>query len=95
MTKRLLTVLMLVAGWNLVSCKDQPPPPKPHYIYTQEDFGMGRAHTHNESCNREIDRLLNETRLCYNAPESTNCQALQDRNSQQIARLKNSQRCVR
>lgn len=80
---------------TLVACKKEPPPepPKLRYQYTPEDFGVGRAHTKNAACNKEIDRLIEEFRVCHNTPSATNCDALQADNSKEIMRIKNSVYC--
>ena len=89
--------LALVAG----GCKKSPPPDAPSRTpqrtdFTPEEFGIGKAHTKDSSCNREIDALLEPVRLCYNnrRPEAE-CSALQQANSDKIARIKNSLRCQR
>jgi len=63
--------------------------------FTPEEFGVGRPHTANAACNREIDRLLDATRLCFNSRPETECNRLQEANAQTIARLKGTARCRR
>lgn len=79
-------------------CKPKPPADvplniKPRTDFTPADFGIGQLHTQNRGCNREIDQLLNETRLCFNSHPNGGCDALQQSNSERIGRLKNSERC--
>lgn len=81
-----------------VGCKQKPPPDdavhiQPRTDFSREDFGIGRPHTRNAACNREIDRLLDETRLCFNRRPGEGCDRLQQANSDRITRLKNSDRC--
>jgi len=90
--------LAVVAG----GCRKAPPSPdEPSRTpqrtdFTPEEFGIGKAHTKDTGCNREIDALLEPVRLCYNnrRPEAE-CSALQQANSDKIARIKNSLRCQR
>ena len=90
----LIALLMLaVAG-----CKKQPPPEEPLKIpprtdFAPADFGIGRPHTKNAACNREIDQLLETVRLCFNTRPGGSCDALQQENSGKISRIKNSLRC--
>jgi len=83
-------------------CKPKAPPDdgKAHTVqrtdYAPEDFGIGRQHTPDTSCNRDIDRLLDEVRLCFRNRGATGaCDSLQKRNAERIARLKNTVRCAR
>ena len=90
----MLMLLALVVG----GCKKAPPetPSRtPHRTdFAPGEFGIGKAHSKNAACNREIDALLEPVRQCYNSgrPEAE-CSALQQANSDQIARVKNSLRC--
>jgi len=86
----------------LASCKDKPPPDdgKAHTVqrtdYSPEEFGIGRQHTRDKACNRDIDALLDEVRLCYkNGGTPAKCEYIQQKNSDKIGRLKNSVRCAR
>ena len=63
--------------------------------FTPEEFGIGRQHTRDHACNREIDQLLDAVRICYNTRTEAECVALQEKQSGHIARLKNSVRCQR
>lgn len=88
--------LALVAG----GCKKAPPDEssraQPRADFTPEEFGIGKAHTRDTACNREIDALLEPVRLCYNNRRpGAECSALQAANSDKIARIKNSLRCQR
>ena len=92
----LLGALVIMAAID--GCKPKPPADvplniKPRTDFTLADFGIGRPHTQNRACNHEIDRLLNETRLCFNTHPDGGCDALQQSNSDRIARFKNSERC--
>jgi hypothetical protein len=97
---RLFVAMLLgaLAILAIAGCKPKPPADvplnlKPRTDFTPADFGIGRPHTQNRACNREIDRLLNETRLCFNRHPDGGCDALQQSNSDHIGRLKNSERC--
>lgn len=87
-------LLTVVAG-----CKEPPPEPHvptvPRTDFGPEEFGIGRPHTTNQACNREIDFLLDEVRRCFNERPGENCARLQQQRSQEIARFKNSARCQR
>lgn len=89
-----LLVLVVAAG-----CKEPPPEPHvptvPRSDFRPEEFGIGRPHTKNAACNREIDRLLDEVRRCFNERPGDNCERLQQLQSQHIGRLKNRARCQR
>jgi hypothetical protein len=88
------TIVFTLAA--LVAACDKPAPeepPKPRWQYTQEDFAIGKPHTKNVRCNREIDELLEQIRGCFNTREHAACDSLQQQNSQKIARLKNATRC--
>ena len=92
----LLGLLAILTG--ITGCKPKPPADvplniKPRSDFTPADFGIGRPHTQNRACNREIDRLLDQTRLCFNSHPNGGCDALQQSNSDRIGRLKNSERC--
>lgn len=88
-----LALAALITGCDRASVPDDAPTPKPRWEYTQEDFSIGKPHTKNARCNREIDALLEPIRACYNTHEQTGCTALQAENSKKIARLKNARRC--
>ena len=92
-----LTALAVVSA-----CKQKPPPDdgKVQIVqrtdYTPEEFGIGRTHTADAACNREIDQLLDEVRLCYkNGGTAAKCEYIQHKSSDKIKRLKNSVRCAR
>jgi len=94
----LLVVLLAAVG----ACKPKAPPDdgKAHTVqrtdYTPEEFGIGRQHTPDAACNRDIDALLDEVRLCYkNDGTAAKCETLQEKNSGKIKRLRNSVRCAR
>lgn len=87
--------LLMLAG--AAGCKEPPPEPQvptvPRSDFRPEEFGIGRPHTKNAACNREIDRLLDEVRRCFNERPGENCERLQQLQSQHIGRLKNRARC--
>ena len=92
--------LLAVIVTSAAGCKQKPPPDAPSRTpprtdFTPEDFGVGRAHTKNAACNREIDQMLEPVRLCYNTRPTAECDVLQRAQSDKIARLKNSRRCSR
>jgi len=89
-----------VAALLVGGCKPKPPPDAPSRTpprtdFSPEDFGIGRKHTKSSACNREIDLLLDQARLCYSygSRPVTECEVLQRANSDKIGRLKNSSRC--
>ncbi|HJX19240.1 MAG TPA: hypothetical protein VJ437_13750 [Acidiferrobacterales bacterium] len=95
---KLFLWLFVVAALIVGGCKQKPPPSEPSRTpprtdYTPEDFGIGRKHTKNNTCNREIDQLLEQVRLCYGSRPITECEVLQRGNSDKIGRLKNTSRC--
>lgn len=63
--------------------------------FAPEEFGIGRLHTQDRACNREIDQLLDAVRICYNTRPETECATLQEKQSDRITQLKNSTRCRR
>lgn len=98
MTRVLAIVMLASLAMLAAGCKPKPPADvplnlKPRTDFTPADFGIGRPHTQNRACNREIDRLLDQTRLCFNSHPDGGCDALQQSNSDRIGRLKNSERC--
>ena len=92
----LATVVVLA----ITACSE-PPPYAPsaktahRSDFAPEEFGIGRSHTRNARCNREIDRMLNEIRNCYNTGPEADCDALQRTNSDRIGRLTIARRCGR
>jgi hypothetical protein len=99
MRSRLSLMLLLVA---LVpgGCRDNPKPEdtariRPRTDFTAGEFGIGKAHTPNAACNREIDALLEDVRRCYNTRGDAGCQSLLQNRNGRIAQLKNSVRCRR
>ncbi len=90
----LVFVLLLTAACGKKA--EEPPPPIPtRSDFSPEEFGMGRMHTRNAHCNRDIDAILNETRLCVNSGQGAACDAVREKNSGRIAQIKNSTRCQR
>lgn len=85
---------------SLAACKQKPPPDQPSRTpprtdFTPEEFGIGRKHTPDAACNREIDQMLEQVRLCYNSRPMAECDRLRSVDSDKIARMKNSARCRR
>lgn len=60
-----------------------------------EEFGIGKPHTRNATCNREIDKLLEEIRACYNSRPESGCDGISAKNNDRIGRVKGLQRCNR
>lgn len=93
-------LIALAALATLAACGKGPetePYKKTEYRrdFTPEEFGVGRPHTRDSDCNREIDQLLDAVRVCYNTRTEAECVALQQKQSDRITRLKNSLRCRR
>ena len=89
---------VIIAG--AAGCKQKPPPDAPSHTpprtdFVPEDFGVGRTHTKNAACNREIDQMLEQVRRCYNTQPTAECDVLQRAEADKMARLKNSRRCIR
>ena len=94
-------VLLMAAAMTLgvSGCKKQKEPEGPARIvprndFAPEEFGIGKAHTRNFSCNREIDSYLNEIRKCFNSHTAEACEDLQRNRSDKINRLKNAAHCA-
>lgn len=88
------TLVLLSAG----ACKKAPPPEAPARIQPRTDFaphefGIGKPHTKNNLCNREIDEQLEQIRQCYNTSTTAECEVLQRSNTERINRLKNAAHC--
>jgi len=95
---KLFLMMYIVVALLMGGCKQKPPPDEPSRTqprtdYTPEEFGIGRNHTKSKICNREIDQLLDQARLCYVARPLPECEVLQRGISDKIGRLKNSNRC--
>jgi len=88
-----IVMVVLAAGCKQKSPPDEPSRTPPRTDFSPEDFGIGRQHTKSAACNREIDQLLEQIRLCYGARPTVECEVLQRDNSSKIARLKNTSRC--
>lgn len=96
-------VLSVVAALFLVTisaCKQKPPPEPPARTpprtdFSAAEFGIGRKHTPDAACNREIDQMVEQVRQCYNTRPTAECDVLRSADSAKIARLKNSMRCSR
>jgi hypothetical protein len=103
MRKLLLTGVAIALATGIVACKEkaapaQSPPraaPKSGWEYTPDDFSIGRKHTPNANCNRQIDRLLDEIRSCFNTHPSQECEATQRKNSEKIGQFRKSRRCAK
>ncbi|GEM_PF-3650675 len=70
-------------------------PTDPKFQYSPEDFGVGRRHTGNTWCSRQIDALLEETRTCFNTRPAAECEALQKKNSKKAGNYIKSPRCIK
>ena len=95
-----LLVIALLALGGLGACEKMQEPEVVSKIaqrndFSREEFGIGRKHTKNTSCNREIDQLLDQIRICINTRTTEECTALQDGNNGRIGQLKNQLRCGR
>lgn len=95
---RIIVVTLFLA--NVAGCKQKPPPDQPSHTpprtdFSPEEFGVGRKHTPDVACNREIDQMLERVRQCYNTRPTAECDLLRSADSGRIARLKNSTRCSR
>lgn len=95
-----LWLVVSIAVLGLIACRDSQRPDEtsasvtPHRTnFAPDEFGIGRPHTKNPACNREIDKFLEQIRICYNGGSDTDCAALQRTHSAQIGKLKNSHRC--
>lgn len=99
MIRKILLPALLLAAVAAAGCRDNPKEDtariKPRMDFAPEEFGIGRAHTPSQTCNRQIDALLEEVRRCYNERGGAGCQALQQNRNQRIAQIKNSARCRR
>lgn len=95
-----ITLLALVAGVFASGCgekKREETVSKTEHRrdFGPEEFGIGKAHTRSAACNREIDKLLEEIRACYNNRPESGCDAISTKNNDRIGRLKGLQRCNR
>ncbi len=88
-------LLLLVLAACHKPAPDEPAEAKtPHRTdFSPEEFGIGRPHTRNTRCNREIDRLLEQIRECVNKNSGADCDTLQQTNNDRITRLENSLHC--
>jgi hypothetical protein len=90
--------VVVLAAVAVTACKKPPPPEAerivPRNDFAPEEFGIGRAHTKNFACNREIDGYLEEIRKCYNAHNMEACEGLHRQRSEKINRLKNAAHCA-
>jgi len=95
---KMVLLLLLVLTLSAGGCKPKPPANEPSRTpprtdYSPEEFGIGRKHTKSSTCNREIDQLLEQARLCYGSRPLIECEVLQRGNSDKIGKLKNTSRC--
>jgi hypothetical protein len=100
MPPRYRPLIALAAAVVLSACGKAPEPEaykktEHRRDFAPEEFGIGRPHTKNRACNREIDTLLDAVRVCYNTRPEPECAVLQEQHSDRITRLKNSSRCRR
>lgn len=99
-TPQAWALVIALCGISLAACKQKPPPDQPSRTpprtdFTPEEFGIGRKHTPDAACNREIDQMLEQVRQCYNTRPMAECDRLRSADSDKIARMKNSTRCRR
>lgn len=99
MIRTILLPILLLVAILAGGCRDKPADEvariKPRMDFSPEEFGIGKAHTPNATCNRQIDALLDEVRRCYNTRGDTDCQSLQQNRNQRITQIKNQIRCRR
>jgi hypothetical protein len=69
--------------------------PKPGWEYTPEDFNIGHKTTANARCNREIDKLREEIRSCFNARAPAECEGVRQANMKKIGVYIRSPRCAK
>lgn len=99
-TLRAWAVVLALCAISFVACRQKPPPDQPSHTpartdFTPEEFGIGRKHTPDTACNREIDQMLEQVRQCYNTRPTAECDRVRSAHSDKIARMKNSTRCRR
>jgi hypothetical protein len=94
-TPFLVVTLLVVAGCEQQPASDAPSTTPHRRDFAPEDFGVGRAHTKNAVCNRQIDQLLGQVSDCYNTRPTAECDQQMRTSSDKIARIKNSSRCRR
>ncbi len=99
MFRKILLPALLLSALAAGGCRDKPAEEatriKPRMDFGHEEFGIGKPHTPNQDCNRQIDALLDDVRRCYNTRGDDGCQSLQQNRNQRIAQIKNSARCRR
>ncbi len=89
-------ILLIVLAACEQKTQELDKPTEQRTDYSPEEFGIGRRHTPDRACNREIDSLLNSIRLCYQASgTSKKCDRVQQQNNNKIKKLKHSVRCSR
>lgn len=92
----LICITLVLAACDWKSKEKEIPPVKQRTDYSPEEFGIGRRHTPDRSCNRDIDKLLDKIRLCYKAKGvSGKCDTVQQQSNRKIKKLKHSLRCAR
>lgn len=69
--------------------------PKPGWEYSPEDFSIGHKTTANARCNREIDKLREEIRDCFNARAPAECEGIRQTNTKKIGVYIRSPRCAK
>jgi hypothetical protein len=70
-------------------------PEKARPQWDPEEFGIGRKHTANARCNRQIDKILEENRNCFNTRPTAECDALMKKNSKKMGSYIRSPRCAK
>lgn len=68
---------------------------KPRLKWAPEEFGIGRKHTANARCNRQIDKLLEDNLNCFNTRPSTECEPLMKKNTKAMGVYIRSPRCAK
>ncbi len=91
-TLLMLTTLCTAAALGADAPKDGTAAP---LQYSEEDFGIGRKHTPNAWCNRQIDKLLEDTRQCVNTHAAGECDTRMKKNSQKMGGYIRSPRCAK
>jgi hypothetical protein len=100
MRRRIAILAALLAATALAGCEKKDKPALETRTvqradFAPEEFGIGRPHTRSAACNREIDKLLDQIRVCINTRPAAECKTMQDKNNDRIGQIKNQRRCSR
>jgi hypothetical protein len=87
------TALLLATTIHAEPPAQGAPPTDPNFKFSKEDFGVGRKHTPNAWCNKQIDKLLDEVRDCFNSNPATECEALKAKNTKKMGGYIKNPRC--